>query len=59
MPVGSHPTELVRPGRIYPLRKKDILEGKDEGRGRREQGVRKEGGGREGGEKKGGRRERE
>ena len=39
MPVGSHPTELVRPGRIYPLRRKDSLE---EG-GRREEG-RKEGG---------------
>ena len=58
MPVGSHPIELVRPWRTYPLRRKDSLEGKDEGRERREQGVRKEGGGREGGEK-GGRRERE
>ena len=64
MPVGSQPTELVRPGRTYPLRRKDSLEGRmrgEEGGGRKEggrEGGRKEGRGREEGRgKKGGRKE--
>ena len=59
MPVGSHPTELVRPGRTYPLRRKDSLEGGGRREEERKENGRREEGGREGGEKKGGRREGE